>query len=73
MTRLAIDYVDTHGGRQVVSAVIEHDDGKRYRAGYLPGEQWFCSCPRGRRCSLLAELQALVPRIGSVSKGSGTE
>lgn len=64
-----LDYVDTHAGRQVVSAAVEHPDGNRYRVGHLPGEGWFCVCPRGKGCKQIAAVQALVPRIPAASKG----
>jgi hypothetical protein len=70
---IQIDYVDTHPHRQVVSAVVEHSDGKRYRLGHLPGEQWFCTCSQGRACRQIAAVQILVPRIPATPRGGGTK
>lgn len=70
---IEIDHVDTHAHRQVVSAVAEHSDGKRYRIGHLPGEGWFCVCPRGKACKQITAVQLLVPRIPATSRGGGTK
>lgn len=70
---IEIDYVDTHGHRQVASAVAEHADGKRYRLGHLPGEGWFCVCPQGKACRQITTLQALVPRIPATPRGGGAK
>ncbi len=62
-------YVDTHTHRQVVSAIVEHASGKKFAVGHLPGQGWFCTCPRGKSCALVASIQQLVPRIPSASAG----
>lgn len=61
---LEFRHVDTHPNRQVVSAVAGHADGKWWAVGHLPGEGWFCLCPRGKRCDRLAAVAELVPTIG---------
>lgn len=73
MTQVQIDYVDTHPMRQVVSTVVEHGNGQRYRLGHLPGEGWFCVCSRARRCPHIPTVQALIPRIPSASKEGGAQ
>lgn len=66
-------YVDTHAHRQVVSAVIEHGNGMRFAAGHLPGQGWFCTCPRGKSCAQISAVQALVPRIPAAARGGGAQ
>lgn len=56
-------YVDTHPTRQVVRAIAVHADGTRHTVGHLPGEGWFCACPRGKRCARIADVRELVPGI----------
>lgn len=63
LAHIRIDYVDTHEFRKVVSAAITHHGGTRFRAGHLPGEGWFCSCSRAKRCPHLRTLQDLIPGI----------
>lgn len=62
-TAIEIQYVDTHAHRQVVSAVITHGNGQRYRLGHLPGEGWFCLCSKAKRCPHIATISDLVPGI----------
>lgn len=60
---IRIDYVDTHAHRQVVSAAITHQGGTKYRTGHLPGEGWFCTCSRAKRCPHIQTLKDLIPGI----------
>lgn len=59
----AFRHVDTRPTRQVVQAVAVHADGTRHEVGHLPSEGWWCSCPRGKRCSRIAGVRQLVPGI----------
>lgn len=60
---IRIDYVDTHAYRQVVSAVVTHHNGQRYRLGHLPSEGWFCTCSRPKACPHIQTLRDLIPGI----------
>lgn len=69
---IRIDYVDTHQYRQVVSASVTHQGGTRFRAGHLPGEGWFCTCSRAKRCPHLRTLQDLIPGIAPPANPAAT-
>jgi hypothetical protein len=47
--------------RRIVAAHVTTSNGIHHRLGHLPSEGWFCCCARGRRCSQIAQIKALVP------------
>jgi hypothetical protein len=59
---LVIDHVDRQ--RLAVAALAVTRRGGTHRVGHLRGEGWFCTCSRGKRCSLIGVVRNLVPSMG---------
>jgi hypothetical protein len=58
-----IRYVDTRKTSGVVDALVTADNGTLHRIGHLPTTDWFCTCPKARRCPHITQIAELVPRI----------
>lgn len=71
-TAIEIQYVDTHPHRQVVSVIVVHGNGQRYRIGHLPGEGWFCLCSRAKRCPHIDTIRGLIPAIAPPQGAAAT-
>lgn len=56
--RIVIDMVDRE--KRAVAANVWTSQAK-HRLGHLPGEGWFCTCSKGKRCKHIDEVKALVP------------
>lgn len=44
-----------------VAATVTTGHGHTHRLGHLPKDGWFCTCPRGKRCTQIAHVKPLVP------------
>jgi hypothetical protein len=53
--------------RRVVDAHVRVR-GRDHRVGWLPSEQWFCSCARPRSCPQIAVVAALVPILDTATE-----
>lgn len=59
--------------RGVVSAWVETSTGTVHKVGHLPWQGWFCTCKRGKRCSQIGAVKALVPVQAVEAGGRGVE